>query len=216
MGFWTKFGIAVGGIAAATLAIPTGGTSVAAFAAAATTVGASTAVAAAAGAAVAGVAAGGAVGHIIDKKKKKEAYQQGKEEATAAAAGRIKKMEEHIKSLYDSMQQVNEHYQLTIALVAVGMAAAKSVGKNSAEDKANIEEFVAGISGAALPDKVRQTIEKYKTNPPSMHDAITEVRKVKSVTYDHFKEVILLALGDENGSTEAGKEFLDEWNKAIA
>ena len=216
MGFWTKFGITVGGIAAAALAIPTGGTSVAAFAVAATTVGAGTAAATAAGAAVVGAAAGGAVGHIIDKKKKKEAYQQGKEEATAAAEGRIKKMEEHIKWLYDSMQQANEHYQLTIALVAAGMAASKSVGKNSAEDKTNIEEFVAGISGAALPDKVRQTIEKYKNNPPSMRDAITEVRKVKSVTYDHFKEVILLALGDENGSTETGKEFLDEWNKAIA
>ena len=215
MGFWMNVGIVLGGAAAAVLAIPTGGASVAAFGAAAAATGAATA-AGMAGAAAAGAATGAAIGHMIDKKKEEEAYQRGKEEATAKATIRVQKMEKLVQSMYDSMQQANEHYQFTIALVAVGMAAAHAIGKDSSEEKSNIEEFVTGISGAKLPENVRDAINKYKQNPPSMHEAIAEVRKVKSVAPVHFEEVILLALDDEAGESPAGKKFLAEWNKEFA
>lgn len=167
---------------------------------------------------ISGAVAGGAAGRVFDKiieKEKTEAYQKGREDEKAENAVRIQRMREMIERANQSMQSANEHYQLTIALIAVGMAAANAVGKDSSEDKANIAEFVVGISAVGLPDKVKAVVDNYKRNPPTMHKACEEARKLQTVDRSLFREVILLAL-DEEAKTPAGKKILDEWDQEFA
>ena len=219
MSDWKKIGMIVGGIAAVALAGPTGGLSLGAAAALAATTGVASTAAGVAGAAAAGAAVGAAAGHMVDKKNKKkeeEAYQRGRQEATAELAVRLQKMKEQIDTLSSATQRANEHYRFTIALFATGMAAANAVGKNSSEDKDNLLEFIAGLSANELPDKVKAVIENYKQNPPTIKEAIAEIRKLQTIAPSEFRNVILLVFDDEGGETPAGKLFLEEWDKVFA
>lgn len=217
MSDWEKIGLIVGGIAAVALAGPTGGLSLGAAAVLGAATGVASTAAGVAGAA--GAAVGAAAGHMVDKKNKKkeeEAYQRGRQEATAELAVRFQKMKEQIDTLSSATQRANEHYRFTIALFATGMAAASAVGKNSAEDKDNLLEFVAGVSANNLPDKVKAVLENYRLHPPTIKEAIAEIRKLQTIAPSEFRDVILLVLGDEAGETPAGKQFLEEWDGEFA
>ena len=233
VGAWTAVGMVVGGAVAVALAVPTGGASVVAFggiaaagAGGAAAAGGVVAFAAAAGGAgiaggvaasvagVTGVAIGGVSGYVLGKKKEEKAYEKGQEDATAKQVARIQKLEKVYKQMQDSLENAQDHYQVVIALDAVGIAAIHAIGKDSAEDQNSIEELVAGVSKASMPDKVKKIFEKYKKNPPSIHEAIMEVKKVKAVAPEQFKEMIQLAFSfDEAGESPAAKKFIEDWNR---
>lgn len=237
VGAWTAVGMVVGGAVAVALAVPTGGASVVAFggiaaagAGGAAAAGGVVAFAAAAGGAgiaggvaasvaggVTGVAIGGVSGYVLGKKKEEKAYEKGQEDATAKQVARIQKLEKVYKQMQDSLENAQDHYQVVIALDAVGIAAIHAIGKDSAEDQNSIEELVAGVSKANMPDKVKKIFEKYKKNPPSIHEAIMEVKKVKAVAPEQFKEMIQLAFSfDEAGESPAAKKFIEDWNREFA
>ena len=214
MGFWKKAAISSVAVTAATILGGPIGTL-----GALGVLGAGAAAGAAAGAgAVSGGVITAAILSNLSKKRAEKERQIGREEGAAEAATRIEKMETIIEGMAASMQEANEHYQFIIALTAVGMAAMEVVGQVSYEATQDIEEYISGISADALPRKVRQRVEELKEYPPTMQEAIYEVRKLPNIKPDKFKNVILLALNENGGKprSSAGRRFLAEWNEAFA
>ncbi len=108
-----------------------------------------------------------------------------------------------IKSLFS---KADMQYQFIIAKIAVGLLAMHTVGifavKNEKEyNEREFREFIDEVKvRAKLPENVMTTIKNYQLNPPTLEQAVAEVRKLPElVSREQFIDDIKKAGGNEKG-----------------
>ena len=159
-----------------------------------------------------GTAVTGAVVASSIKKGKEEAKRAGALEAHAEDAIKIKKMEDAMMRINNSLQEANEHYQLIIALSAIGMATANADGVVSQSEINDMDEFIAGISKTGLPESVKRKLLAMRANPPSFTEAVQEVKKLSSYNPADFRDVIEVVSASDGYISSEERKFLQQWD----
>ena len=145
-------------------------------------------------------------------KARQEGRRQGVSEAHAEDAIKMKKMEDAMARVSNSMKEANEHYQLIIALTAIGMATAKADGVVSPSEVCDMDEYIAGISKSALPQNVKDKILYYRSNPPSFSEAVAEVKKLPRYNPQDFRDLIEIIAASDGRVTAAERNLLAKWD----
>ena len=146
------------------------------------------------------------------KKGKEEARREGARQAYAEDAIKIKKMEDAMMRVNNSIKEANEHYQLIIALTAIGMATANADGYVSSLEINDMDEFIAGISKTALPQQVKDKILYFRSNPPTFSEAISEVKKLPKFNPKDFRDVIEIVSASDGQVSAEEQHFLAQWD----
>ena len=149
----------------------------------------------------------------VAEKKAQDAAQRASD-AEKSLESAAKMMEQYRASLKD----VEKHYQLVIALTAIGMAAANADGSVDESETAEMDEYISGIAALNLPAKVKARIEYLHHHPPTFDAAMEEVTKLdrNGLPLDAFRQLIVDVIGADGVVVASEKIFLARWDHAIA
>lgn len=117
----------------------------------------------------------------------------------------------------ESFKDVESHYQLVIALTAIGMAAAYADGSVDASETEEMDEYVSGIAAAKLPAKVKARIQYLHNHPPTFEEAMAEIAKLdrEGLPVDAFRQLIVDVI-NADGVVEVKEElFLKKWDETV-
>ena len=205
---YTVGGVVVGVGAVAAAPCTGGGSILAAVTFASSLAGAGTMAAAAGAAAV----MGGAGAYVAMKENEENEERDIK---CAEQARRADKFQEDLSSIYKERQDSKEHYDLIVALTAVGIAMASMDGEIAPEEKEEIGEFIGGISSSEYPPYVKEAIETLYNNPPNLRTAIAYMEKIDPSDYGKVRSLILLIMDADSEVHPREEAFLQAFDDAF-
>mgnify|MGYP000037973089 FL=1 len=155
-------------------------------------------------------AAGGALGGLaldrIDARKRQASYDAGYRAGMAESAAIIQ-AHGRVRS------EDADYFQLVLAMVAVGLAAAACDGVVGPEEVLEIREFSAGLAHARLPEAVRHRIDDLVARPPDFAAAMGHVAHLPDSDHDAIEAVIRLVI-EADGIVNADEAaFLAAWHQ---
>jgi tellurite resistance protein len=206
MGFFKCLAYVAGGVGAVVLAPVTGGGSLAvAIGAMGTTTVAGAAIGASIGAAAA------AIDHASSSSD--AAYSRGVSEGTRAGhAAAQQKYEVRVNELVTRLQGYEDFGKKLVGMYAVGLAIANADGVICDEERAELDQFIAGCMAGSLPEKERQRIAKLTETPPTLGEALKYARAAKVPKEDIDDIIDLIANADGVVNTQEDK-FIARWKK---
>lgn len=126
------------------------------------------------------------------------------------------KLEEFTKSL----KEPESHYQLIIALTAIGMATASADGCVDECEVKDLDEYISGVASSHLPSKVKARITYLRNHPPTFEKAFAEVKKLEntgsSVPWNKFRQLVLDIINADGIVTKEEKAFLAVWDGRVS
>ncbi len=139
------------------------------------------------------------------------------DEAVARAADvekNLEKVNASIETYRESLKDVQSHYQLIIALTAIGMAAAYADGTVDDCEAAEMDEYISGTTHSQLPSKVKARIEYLHNHPPSFDEAMAEVDKLdrNGLPINIFRTLIEDVIAADGKLEGAEQLFLEKWD----
>lgn len=194
--YWKVLGGAAAGVAAV-VALPVAGG-----------VGAITLAGAAVASAVGG-AAGVAASVFDDSEKKAEA--RGEARAAAKTDVKYDKLKAAYEQAFGNARESKQYFSLIVAMHAVGMACAACDGVVAAEEQRDIDEFIAGLAGIAIPTKTKEKLAEMVAKPPSMATAFKLARAHGAGSMDLFDEIIDMVIKSDGRVHEKEVAFRAQW-----
>lgn len=153
------------------------------------------------------------------KAKVKTACKKAKQAELRAAAAEetLKDAAETIESYRESLKDVEAHYQLIIALTAVGMAAAKADGVVAECETGELDEYISGVAATKLPAKVKARIKYLHNHPPTFEKAMNEVVKLgdDGFPYKAFRTLIVDVINADGVVDKNEMDFLNKWDAFV-
>ena len=190
MGFFKCLAYVAGGVGAVVLAPMTGGGSLAIAIGA---LGTTTVAGAAIGASI-GVAAA-AIDHASSSSS--DAYQSGRAEgAKAGERAAQAKYEARMNELIGRLQAYHDFDDKLVGMYAIGLAVANADGVICADERRELDQFVAGCMSAALPAPVTAVIARLTDKPPTLVQALKYAKKAQLPKQDIDDIVDLIANAD--------------------
>ena len=157
----------------------------------------------------------------VSKAKEKAAVAEQRANAAEAMAAEVKekleKVAEILERYRESLKDVEAHYQLVIALTAIGMAAASADGSIDACETEELDEYISGVASAKLPAKVKARILYLHNHPPTFEEAFAEVGKLskEGLPLDAFRQLIVGVIEADGKVEEGEKIFLKKWDDMV-
>lgn len=171
---------------------------------------------------VVGIAAGAAAGVAAKKATEyvSDRIEDGKNHARAEGlrAGERAAQSKYEKKLSDLTGRLRNYHDLDktiIGLYAVGLAVANADGHICAEERAEIDGFVAGCAAGSLPKHVKDTINKLTQSPPSLKKA-TQFAIDANLARRDIQDVIDVVAMADGIVCEHEKAFIANWKKLAA
>ncbi|MCY4347200.1 MAG: hypothetical protein OXC17_10440 [Aestuariivita sp.] len=175
--------------------------------------------------ATAGTALGAAAGAATAMNQKNSYDSDSNEDSAKEKEDSAKEKSEHIQRMERLNREITDfvrkhrekdhYFDKVLALVAVGMAAAKSDGKVCEEESQVIEQFVIGISSPYLPTIVKNKIKYMKKTPPSLHSAYYRAQEF-GVPMALCEEVINVVIQIDDKIHPNERAFLTAWRQLAA
>lgn len=162
----------------------------------------------------AGVAAKKATEYVSDKIEdgKNQARAEGLRAGERAAQS---KYEKKLSDLTDRLRNYHDLDNTIIGLYAIGLAVANADGHICAEERAEINGFVAGCAAGSLPKHVKDTINKLTQSPPSLEKAVQFANDANLAKRDIQDVIDVVAMAD-GIVCEHEKAFIANWKKLAA
>ncbi len=157
----------------------------------------------------------------VSKANEKAAVAEQRANAAEAMAADLKEKIEKTAKILDryreSLKDVEAHYQLVIALTAIGMAAASADGSIDACETGELDEYISGVASAKLPAKVKARILYLHNHPPTFEEAFAEVGKLnkEGLPLDAFRQLIVGVIEADGKIEEGEKIFLKKWDDMV-
>jgi hypothetical protein len=137
--------------------------------------------------------------------------REEKEEAfKAGAASAERKYEEKLGAVYEKLRQSLAYEKHVLALFALGSAVASVDGKITADEKRDIEEFVAGVSAKGLPEAILADIRRLYENPPSVDQALIYI-KASGVARDVVEDLVEVVIQADDYVAPEEWQFKLKW-----
>lgn len=158
---------------------------------------------------------------IVEESNEKVAAAQRKvEQAVQRAAEAERNLQvaaETLESYRESLKDVESHYQLVIALTAIGMAAANADGHVDDCETGEMDEYISGISATKLPAKVKARIQYLHNHPPTFEKAAAEISKLdrKGLPLDIIRQLIVDVVNADGVLENSEKVFLKKWDDMV-
>lgn len=207
MSFWKILAGAAVGVGAVAAAPFTGGGSIVGAVTLASSLAGAGTVAAAVGAGAAGAAIASNIGDDVDSIKE-EGRQEGKAEHQKEIEALYGKLNESLSKL-DSAAQ---HYDAIYAMEAVAVAVAYCDGEICEKEREDIQQFINGTSGSALPDSVKRTVEDIYKNPPNIKESF-KMANESGVDMDVFEDIINIVMHADGKVHQHEHAFIQAWNE---
>jgi len=159
---------------------------------------------------------------MIDESKEKVASAQDKakqaEKRAAEAEKSLQEAAETMERYRESLKDVESHYQLVIALTAIGMAAAKADGDVDERETSEMDEYISGVAASKLPAKVKARIRYLHNHPPTFEKAAEEIAKLDKtgMPVDVFRQLIVDVINADGVVMESEAAFLEKWDAMAA
>lgn len=201
MSYWKILGGAMAGIGAVACLPVLGG------------IGAVSLVGATIGGVVGGL--GGLAMAVSDEEKESNAYDNGKAKIAAEYEIRIRKLTAAFEEAKNKLDGDKTYFQLIISLFAMGLATANADGEISQEEHEDLDQFVYGIIGSALPNHIQQQIQMLRQVPPTLNEAIEYIKKIDSPDIELFRSVITLISESDGKVTSDERVFLKAFDQRI-
>ena len=200
MGLGKILGMAVLGVGAVAAAPFTGGGSILGAA----SLGASLAGAGAAatGAGVVGAGIGAAMSDAEEQEEERKRREIAQANMKAENATKI-------------VNETKEHYQLIIALTALGVSMANIDGEISPEEMDELNEFVGGLAHKKYPQHVVDSINKILRKPPSFNEAMEYLKGVEEVEYPEIRNLLVVIMESDEKIHPKEKAFLSAYDSHI-
>ena len=146
------------------------------------------------------------------QKKARQAEQRAEE-----AEKSLREAADTIERYRESLKDVESHYQLVIALTAIGMAAANADGHVDESETSEMDEYISGIAASKLPSKVKARIQYLHNHPPTFEKAAAEIAKLdkKGLPIAVFRQLIIDVVNADGVVEESEKAFLQKWDDMI-
>lgn len=212
---WGKIlaGVAVGVGAIAAAPFTGGGSLLGGASLIASLTGAGT-LAAATGAGLAGGLVGAALAVSDEEKKeviKKEGIAEGKTLGKAETQVEVDRLESKLKEALTHLKSHDAHFKVLIALEAVGVACAACDGDFSANEKAEIGEFVSGMLAQSIPENIKRKVQYIYDNPPTIEEAFILAQK-SDIPMDIYEDLIKFVM-QVDGIKPEEEVFVHAWNQ---
>lgn len=204
---WKILGGAVIGVGAIAAAPITGGGSLLGGATLLGSLAGAGTVAAAVGAGAVGAGAGAYMSKAEEDEKKK------KDDELAKLAVKAEKFETDLNKILSTFNDQQQYFNLVIAMTAVGMACANADGEIAEEERKYIDEFVAGVSASALPQREKDKIDDLYKNPPRLKQAFDLVLAVNAKSFSVFDQIIDVTIAADGRKHEKEMEFKKDWEQ---
>ncbi|MFA0570473.1 hypothetical protein [Vibrio gallaecicus] len=88
------------------------------------------------------------------------------------------------------LNDVDDYFNLIIAMEAVGLSCAACDGEIADEERAEIDEFINEIMGSALPAHIKSKIDGIANNPPNITTSFEYASKASPESMGFFEEII--------------------------
>ena len=212
--FWGVLAGAAVGVGAVAAAPFTGGGSVLGFAPLALSLAGAGGAAAAAGAtgAVVGGVVVGAFNDEGERQAKDAGRREGEMKAKAEYIGKLASLTAQLEEFVGMVKDQEEFSGAVLAMTAVGMATANCDGEIHEEERKSIELFIAGVSAANLPKKVKTGIEGMYKTPPDLRTAFEAAREA-NIPMDLVDEIIEVVIHADGIVHREEQAFLTAWCK---
>jgi len=161
-------------------------------------------------------AAAAAVDHASSSSSREEAYQQGVAVGTKAGeAAAQTKYEKKIAAMAKRLQGYQDFDKKLVAMYAIGLSVANADGVICAEEREELDMFVAGCGSAHLPEALQERIRKLTERPPTLPQALQYARRAQLPKRDinDIIDVIAHADGVVNPHEE---KFIARWKSMAA
>jgi len=153
--------------------------------------------------------------NYLDDRKRKRAEALDKRHASererAEDALKFKKYEEAFAAELSKGLEAQYYFDLIVALAAVGMACAACDGAVSADERADIEAFIATPGVKQLPQAVRAKLDFLTANPPSIATAFELAKQYGGNSLDLFDDIIDLVIYSDGIVHSTESVFLLQW-----
>ncbi|MFK0089706.1 hypothetical protein ACIQUS_20705 [Pseudomonas sp. NPDC090755] len=166
-------------------------------------------IAAAVGAGVAGAVV--AANMDGDEEARKAGFDAGVKQAKAEQLAEITMLKERLEKAMESLKAAGQHFNAIIALNAVAVATAQCDGDITPDERANIELFITGLAGGAIPEAVKAKIESLYQQPPTVREAF-ELAKKSGMSLSIFDEIINLVVHSDDAVHPQEAAFMQAWN----
>lgn len=144
------------------------------------------------GAAIAGTvgALTAATASYVEGRRERVARQEAVEQARASCLAEL-------SALRSARARDDAYYQLLLAMVAMGLAAATCDGVLHPDELADIEEFTAGVASGSLPERVRSRIDALIASPPDLATAWAYAEPLAREDLGYLEAVVRLVIGSD-------------------
>lgn len=159
---------------------------------------------------------------MIAESKEKVAAAQKKakqaEQRTAEVEKCLQEAASAVERYRESLKDVESHYQLIIALTAIGLAAAKADGEVDERETSELDEYISGVAASKLPAKVKARIQYLHNHPPTFEKAAEEIMKLEKdgLPVDVFRQLIVDVINADGVVMETETAFLRKWDAMVA
>lgn len=213
MSIWKILGGVAVGVGAVAAAPFTGGGSVLAGVSLMGSLAGASTVAAAVGAGAVGGAIGASMGGSDEGSQQERERANRAEEKLAQKAAEAERLRKDIERVKPHAEDMKKLHEFIVAAFAVGICAANCDGEIHPEERAQIEEFVAGISSAKLPTAVTRAIADLYSRPPTVFQALKYVEAFGAEDLEKFEDVVELTIHADGKVHPKEQAFLEAWSR---
>jgi tellurite resistance protein len=167
--------------------------------------------------------AGGAAAAVSQRRKRKQiddAKESGREEAMEEAQAKLTAQEKRFaKKMKQAAARFKEHREFEdflLATFAITLALANCDGEIHPDERQEINEFITGLAGAALPKRLNTAIKGLYKAPPTFKTAFALVEKVDRKHWPLINDALALVVESDGITHKREKAFLSAWSKAKA
>lgn len=210
MSFWKMLGGAVIGVGAVAAAPFTGGGSILGAATLLGSLAGAGTIAAAVGAGVAGAAVAASMDD--DDQIRSEGFREGEKQAKAEQAETFARFDEKLRTALEKLKESAHHFNAIVALEAVAIAVASCDGTICEYERAEIGEFINGVSSSTLPVSVKAQINNLYEQPVNLPEAFKMARE-SGLEMSVFDEVITLVMHADGVIHQQENAFMQAWNQ---
>ena len=146
----------------------------------------------------------------VRKRKTQEGRRQGYAQAQAAR--------DKLKKAAAKFREYGRFEEFLVALVAVGFGVAYADGEIAESEEREIEEFLLGVTRSALPQRVKDQIERLRRHPPTFNESMEYMRQIEDhPAFDRsvFDDIIQITMKADGKINQSERAYLAAWKERI-
>ncbi|MCY3760259.1 MAG: TerB family tellurite resistance protein [Gemmatimonadetes bacterium] len=138
--------------------------------------------------------------------------------AAAKATAQTQAARDKLKKAATKFREYGRFEEFLVALVAVGFGVAYADGEIAESEEQEIEEFLLGVTRSALPQRVKDQIERLRRHPPKFNESMEYMRQIENnPAFDRsvFDDIIQITMKADGKIHPGERAYLAAWKERM-